>query len=183
MSLFDHTPSLFHLAATFAGAKMTAGRKTPPSAHVARGSEFAAWVRYGYFLRFSIMLWLFAPVLCLCNELDQTLTSGMLVPETLGQYLIVAFFLVSAGFAALISARVVVIHGPERWDTGFNPGNDGRPRALARLFDNRNGRLELRAVLISQIPTVLVFFYFAVHGAHEQVSEWRIVPGRGAVVG
>jgi len=72
------------------------------------------WVRYLYFLRFSLMLWLFAPGLCALNSVSSTLTSGIVTPETWQQYFCVGFFQVSAAFAALVIARVVIINGPER---------------------------------------------------------------------
>jgi hypothetical protein len=71
------------------------------------------WVRYAYFLRFSLGLWFFPLVLCWLNTSSaRTLTSGIMTPETIQQYACVGFFLVSAGFVALITARVVLINGP-----------------------------------------------------------------------
>jgi hypothetical protein len=81
-------------------------------------------IRYLYLLRFSLALWLFALALVGLNLLDQTLTSGVLVPEFSQAYVCVAFFLVSSGFAALISARVTLINGPERLDECPDPSKD-----------------------------------------------------------
>ena len=53
-----------------------------------------------------------------------------MTPETLQQYICVAFFLVSAGFVALICARVVLINGPARFDKCYDEHNDGRPSGL-----------------------------------------------------
>ena len=81
-------------------------------------------IRYLYLLRFSLALWLFALALVGLNLLDQTLTSGILAPEFPQAYLCIAFFLVSSGFAALISARVTLINGPERLDECPDPPKD-----------------------------------------------------------
>ncbi|HET6218655.1 MAG TPA: hypothetical protein VFE27_16655 [Acidobacteriaceae bacterium] len=41
------------------------------------------WVRYAYFMRFSLGLWFFAPILCWLNTSSaRTLTSGIMTPET-----------------------------------------------------------------------------------------------------
>lgn len=128
------------------------------------------WVRYAYFLRFSLMLWLFAPALCIGNMIDQTLTSGILVPDTMQQYLCVGFFLVSAGFASLILARVVLINGPERWDQGYNAENDARPPCLAAFLASTDGSRELASLLVAQIPNALVFIYLIVNGKLQGVG-------------
>jgi len=135
------------------------------------------WVRYGYFLRFSLVLWLFAPFLCVENMIDQTLTSGILVPDTMQQYLCVGFFLVSAGFAALILARVVLINGPERWDKGYNAENDARPPRLAEFLASPSGNHELASLLVAQIPNGLVFLYLLINGKFQHVNVVTTLPG------
>ena len=118
------------------------------------------WVRYAYFLRFSLGLWFFALVLCWLNTSPaRTLTSGIMTPETIQQYACVGFFLVSAGFVALITARVVLINGPERWDKCYDEYDDGRPVSLKLLLVNDQGELEWAALLISQLPNSIVYFY------------------------
>ena len=118
------------------------------------------WVRYAYFLRFSLGLWFFALVLCWLNTSSaRTLTSGIMTPETIQQYACVGFFLVSAGFVALITARVVLINGPERWDKSYDEFDDGRPHSLKILLVNDKGQLEWAALLISQLPNAFVYSY------------------------
>ena len=58
----------------------------------------------------------------------------------------------SAGFVALITARVVLINGPERWDKCYDEFDDGRPPSLKTLLVNDKGQLEWAALLISQLP-------------------------------
>lgn len=142
---------------------------------VAQGA--APWVRYAYFLRFSLMLWVFAPALCLLNSLSSTLTSGIVTPEKWQQYFCVGFFAVSASFAALVIARVVIINGPERWDHGYNPANDARPLLLTTLLDNDRGKCEFVAFFGSQLPTLFVFLYVTVNGVGQNVNPWHIWPG------
>ena len=124
------------------------------------------WVRYAYFLRFSLALWLFAPILCLLDAFyTKSLTSGILTPETLEQYVCVGFFLASAGFVAMVSARVVLINGPERWDRYYDETSaaperdDGRPSLLTALLVNPNGHLEWLALILSQLPSAAAGLY------------------------
>jgi hypothetical protein len=120
------------------------------------------WIRYLYFLRFSLCLWFFALALCgLNSSAASTLTSGVMTPETIQQYACVGFFLVSAGFVALITARVVLINGPERWDKGYDEFDDGRPLALTLLLVNDIGQREWAALLLSQLPNGFVYLYLA----------------------
>jgi hypothetical protein len=129
------------------------------------------WVRYGYFLRFALALWLFAPLMCALDGKTgfKTITSGVMTPETLQQYICVAFFLVSAGFVALICARVVLINGPARFDKYYDQRNDGRPAALTAVLANDEGRNEWWALLISQLPNAGVYIYLFVNGRGQMV--------------
>jgi hypothetical protein len=131
----------------------------------------ARWVRYAYFLRFSLILWLFPLALSALNESGmRALTSGILTPEYWNQFLCVGFFLVSASFVALMMARVVVINGADRFQ-------DGPPRHLKNLLANNHSLQEGRAVLVSQIPNLLTFAYLVSNGAQEGVNVI------GAIVG
>jgi hypothetical protein len=143
--------------------------------------EAKRWVRYGYFLRFALALWLFAPLACVLDTTAfKTVTSGVMTPETLQQYSCVAFFLVCAGFVALICARVVLINGPERWDRCYDEKadgsqkNDGRPAGLKSLLANDEARNEWLALLLSQLPNVGVFWYLIVNGSGQEVHATDI---------
>jgi hypothetical protein len=137
----------------------------------------ANWVRYLYFLRFSLALWLFAPLLCLVNMKDQTLTSGILVPEFFHGYLCVGFFLVSCSFAALISARVTLINGLKQWDNCTPPSETRQPHGLECLLVNEAGRWEQLAVLVSLLPNILAGGYLVHYGISQYVSEMDIIAG------
>ena len=136
------------------------------------------WVRYGYFLRFALALWLFAPLMCALDTTSfKTITSGVMTPETLQQYICVAFFLVSAGFVALICARVVLINGPARFDKCYDERNDGRPSGLTALLANDEGKNEWWALLVSQLPNAGVYIYLFVNGHGQMVRLANICWG------
>jgi hypothetical protein len=137
------------------------------------------WVRYAYFLRFALTLWLFAPLMCLLDGKTsfKTLTSGVMTPETLQQYICVAFFLVSAGFVALICARVVLINGPSRFDKCYDEHDDGRPAALVTVLTNNEGNHEWWALLLSQLPNAGVYIYLLINGHGQWVHLTNITWG------
>jgi len=138
---------------------------------ITRWQSLARWSQYLYFLRFSILLLIFAPAIAGLNETGaRTLTSGIVTPEVWAQYLCVAFFVVTAGFVSLIMARVVLINGKERFDA--DP-----PETLVNLLANPKSKGELLAVLIFQIPTVLVVGYMLWNGYREQVGDEGVLGG------
>src|SRR3954465_7287103 len=134
------------------------------------------WASFAYLLRFALLLWLFAPVLCLLNVFSTTLTSGILVSEVWEQYLCVSFFLVSAACSALVLARIALIYGPERLDLPSAP-DDSRPPALKKIFVNDDGQREYLALLISQLPNLFVFGYLIYFGVSQGVALMHIVLG------
>ena len=127
----------------------------------------APWVRYAYFLRFSILLWCFPLILVAANSPDyvRSLVSGIITPTRWIQYLCASFFLVAGSFVALILAHIVVINGTERF-------GDDPPRILTWLFAGDGGRLEWIAPVASQFNSVLVFGYFFWNG-HEEGVDWH----------
>ena len=124
-------------------------------------------------------LWLFAPLLSLLDARThvKTLTSGVMTPETMQQYICVAFFLVSAGFVALICARVVLINGPSRFDRGYDQHRDGRPSGLTSLLANNDGKNEWWALMVSQLPNVGVYFYLVGQRPQADGSSFRYCVG------
>ena len=139
----------------------------PPFLH-----EFARWVRYLYFLRFSIILWFFPLLLVWANSpaIARSLVSGIVTPSHLIQYLCVAFFLVAASFVALILARIVVINGEERF-------GDDCPPLLHWLLANDKREYEWIAPVAFQINNLIVFWYFLTNGPNEGVSAAEIAQG------
>src|SRR5579859_3113556 len=142
-------------------------------------TELGSTFRYLYFIRFSLALWLFALILVKLNETGvRTLISGIVTPEHMSQYICVAFLVVTAGFVALISARVVLINGKDRFDAP-------PPVVLRWLLVNDNPRhgwlWETIAVVISQLPNWSVLHYLVTNGKQEQVDQ--ICGGAGIVPG
>jgi len=134
------------------------------------------WASFAYLLRFAILLWLFAPVLCVLNIASATLTSGILVCEAWEQYLCVSFFLICAACSALVLARIALIYGPERLDLLTTP-DDCRPPALRNLLVNDDGKREFLALLISQLPNLFVFGYLIYFGRSQAVALLQILLG------
>src|SRR3954467_2532150 len=134
------------------------------------------WASFAYLLRFAILLWLFAPVLCLLNIFSTTLTSGILVSEVWEQYLCVSFFLVSASCSALVLARIALIYGPERLELPTT-SDDCRPPALKKIFVNDDGQREYLALLVSQLPNLFVFGYLIRFGVSQGVALNQIALG------
>lgn len=134
------------------------------------------WIRYLYFLRFSLLLLAFAPMLIVLNTTGaSSLLRGILVPEYWQQYLCVAFFLVSQGFAALILARVVLINGSERF-------NEGVPTLLKTILVSDRGHWlsESAVLLLFQIPTLTVFFLMYGGSTAEDVPALQVGLGLAA---
>lgn len=149
-------------------------------------------VRYLYFLRFALMLWLFAPLLVLLNgSTGKTISSndpgihsyplrsflsGIVTPEHEAQFLCIAFFVVSAGFVALIAARLVTINGYDRFQA--------RPPFVLRWLlahEERHGWFwESVVVLLSQAPGLYVLHYLVKNSYIEHVYNH---PLRGIVLG
>ncbi len=138
--------------------------------------ESACWVRYLYFMRFSLLLWIFPVLLIGANHfLAKPLISGLLVPEYFQGYLCVAFFIVSAGFVALIAGRAVVINGPVRFGSGGK--DEERPQLLKTLLVNDKAEWEWMAPLGSQIWSVCVFWYLYSYGVTQGVDPAQILLG------
>ena len=138
-------------------------------------------IRYLYFLRFSILLWLLPLLLCALNETGaRTLMSGIVTPVRWVQYLCVSFFLVASGFQALILARIVLLHGEQRF-------NHRPPLWLARFFaaEEKQCRwlprhrwfVESLAPVASQLSNACMFAYFFINGGKESVSSPQIALG------
>jgi len=135
--------------------------------------RLARWMRYLYFMRFAILLWVFPLVLVGANETPaRSLVSGIVTPSLQGQYLCAAFFLFSASCVALMLARIVAIYGPERF------GNECPP-FFVRLLADRQVRHEWLAPLAAQANNAVVFWYFLSNGSKEGVDPTQIGEGFG----
>ena len=134
--------------------------------HPSFRTEAGRWLRYLYFLRFSLLLWILPLLLRLANSprAARSLVSGIVTPSNAPQYLCAVFFLVAGGFVALILARIVVINGHDRF-------RERPPCGLAWLLNNDSGHWEWVALLLSQLFNLVLFRYFFSNGAAEGVPQ------------
>ncbi len=134
--------------------------------------EAPRYLRYLYFLRFSILLWCFPLLLWWANWRGhaRALTSGIVTPVYMAQYLSVAFFLIAASLVALVQARVVVINGEERF--GEKP-----PELLRHLLADEHFRHEWIALAASQTNVLILFLYFFLNGRSEGVDPRAVAGG------
>lgn len=140
-------------------------------------NEALRWVRYIYFLRFSLLILGFpALIVALNGSGASSLIRGIIVPEYWEQHLCVGFFLVSSGFASLIVARAILLNGAQRF-------NEGIPGLLKEVLASDRGRwpMELLPVLVFQLPNVYAFYAMRETGRNEGVSAdvvlWGLVAG------
>ena len=79
--------------------------------------------RYLYFMRFSLLLWLFLPTLALLDISPgvASITRGILTPYSPVQWILTGFTVVLPGWFALLAARIVCSYGPERYASPVPP--------------------------------------------------------------
>jgi hypothetical protein len=109
--------------------------------------QFSRTLQYLYFLRFSLIAWLFPPVIALAERgllsfSARTLTRGIFAPEFGSGYLCVAFYLIASGYVALATARTAFINGKERF--AVDPTN-----WLVKLLANDAAQGEAPVFLLS----------------------------------
>ena len=163
-------------------------------------SQLSRTLQYLYFMRFSLLLWLF-PVFFAALDSGRvtlsttTLSRGIFVPEFASGYLCVAFFVIASGFVALITARTTAINGVERFNAGCpecvddlldqhdadcaaaNEDINQPPRWLTWLLANPDARGEGWAVTVALVPSFLTFLYLIGCGTFEDVSVGQILRG------
>ena len=166
-------------------------------------SQLSRTLQYLYFMRFSLLIWIF-PVLFAALDSGRltfsttTLSRGIFVPEYASGYLCVAFFVMTTGCVALITARTTVIHGAERFTAACpecvddlleqhdadcaaaNRDINQPPQWLTWLLANPEARGEGRAVAIAMIPSLLTFLYLIGCGTFEDVTLGQILRGLAA---
>jgi hypothetical protein len=126
-------------------------------------SEISRWFQYLYFLRFSLMGWLFLPLFCLLDVLGvtATLTRGILTLDSAWQAFYATFFIAAANMTALITARNTVRNGQSRF----------RAIPPSRLYDwltNPKAKAVWSVLAIAHIPTLLTILYLIGIAAYEQ---------------
>jgi hypothetical protein len=127
-----------------------------------------SFLRYLYFMRFSILLWVSMPLLA---ALDMTgaaaFTRGIVALNEPLQFFFAAFFTAINGWIALLSARIVCAYGNERFDTPPPPQWIVAPRR----------DMSLGTFLAAQVPGFLLLGYVAwISKKEETLGYGQILP-------
>jgi hypothetical protein len=118
--------------------------------------RISAWVQYSYFLRFSILSWLFLPILVLLDHFGYTtaITRAFMAPDSAWQAFHIAFFVVSLQMAVLVTARNSCMNGAERFESS-------PPPSLGWLFASSEPRAVWWSLALAHIPTLITLGYVA----------------------
>lgn len=143
--------------------------------------NFSPTLQYLYFMRFSLLLWLFPLVFALLDSgaiavSATSLSRGIWVPEYWEGFTCVGFFLVATGCVALITARTVVLNGVERFAPKWPPCVDqavqlvpgcaeenkktgAPPQWLKKVLVSDRTREEFWVVVLALSPALLATGY------------------------
>jgi hypothetical protein len=115
---------------------------------------FLSGVQYFYFLRFSLVLLISAPALALVDRFTgaNSITRGIFTPTEWYDFVGEAFFLVCAGVIALVTSRLVVMNGEERYDV--EP-----PHWLSEVLGSDSDHCAGWVLLAYQLPGLSVLLY------------------------
>jgi hypothetical protein len=122
-------------------------------------------LRYLYFMRFSLILWLSMPLLVVLDFFPgiATITRGILTPFSPSQWIITGFVVVVPGWFALLAARIVCSYGNDRFET---------PEPICfHVFDKMEGAVFWGA----QVPGLILLARIAYNVVHEgNGSYWAV---------
>jgi hypothetical protein len=161
--------------------------------------QWSKAIQYLYFIRFSLLLWLFPVIFAALDSgvlpfSSTTLSRGIFVPEELPGFLCVAFFTIATGCVALITARAVMLNGIERFapadakcvnnflESSVECARESEkskdaPQWMIDLFRNDGANFEARAVVLALIPTALMFVYVYFCATFEKIAGWQAIAG------
>lgn len=129
------------------------------------------FVVYLYLLRFSLLLWLLPLILLLVDHFaTSAFTRGIFLPVRCLSYLVNTFFLVSNGALSLVTARIVVRNGNDRFDVEA-------PAFFWKLLGGHGGnknKWALLALFLSQISTLVSFFWIRTLAERQGISASAI---------
>jgi hypothetical protein len=125
-------------------------------------ASITRWFQYLYFLRISLIAWLFLPVFCAldCARVTATLSRGILTLDSRWQVFYAAFFVVATNMAVLITVRNTVRNGESRF-------RSTPPPTLYRFLTDARPKAIWVCLLVAHIPTALAVAYLAGVGAYE----------------
>jgi hypothetical protein len=119
-------------------------------------------VQYLYFLRFSIVLWLVLPIFVVADwtGVSASMTRGIFALESAQQILWTTFFVLTANFVVLITARVVCVNGNDRFAVA-------PPTVLATGLGTGAHNHTWFALFVVQIPGVFSLIYVGARTVRE----------------
>jgi len=129
----------------------------------------SAWAQYLYFLRFSVIFWLFLPILALLDYLGNTttITRAFMSPDSAWQGFHIAFFTVSLHMVVLVTARNICMNGKERFES--TP-----PDSLTWLFCSPEQFPVWLSLGLAHIPSVITLIYVARTAQREGETRFRL---------
>jgi hypothetical protein len=132
--------------------------------------EVSRWFQYLYFLRFSILTWLFLPVLCALDlgGVTSTLTRGILTLDSGWQAYYAAFFVVALNMAVLITARNTVRNGQSRF-------RSTAPGWLYNALTDSSAKAVWTVLGVVQSFTLITLGYLA-YIAHREGEQYSLSP-------
>lgn len=124
-----------------------------------------ATLQYLYFLRFSLLLLLATPALALVDRFTgiNSITRGFFVPAEPWDFIGEAFFLACVGAIALVTSRLVVLNGNERYDV--EP-----PKTLQKLLGATGDEWAGWVLIAYQLPGMAVLAYLLQTSRREQAQ-------------
>ena len=132
------------------------------------------YLQYAYFLRISLLFWLFLPILCVLDlaRVTATLTRGILTLDSPSQWFWAVFFVVAINMAVLITARNTVHNGADRF---LSPP----PDSICQLLTSPAPRTVWTILGIAHVPTVLTLIYLLSIARYESeaIYPWPLLAG------
>jgi hypothetical protein len=134
-------------------------------------SETVRALSYIYFLRFSLFLWVLPiALLALDASMTRIFTRGIFLPEFCAQYLCNAFFLSSTGMVALVTSRLVIFNGEDRF--GIMP-----PEMLDYFLGDAGCQASWKPLLVCQTPALSALVWIACLATAQEVRWSWVLSG------
>lgn len=120
-------------------------------------NHFGDVVRYLYFMRFSLFLWLSMIVLALADRVPTiaSISRGILTPFNAWQWVFSGFAVVLPGWFALLAARIVCAYGEDRFGVAPPP------------FFYVPNRMQWFVFWGAQVPSLFLLYRIAYNVVHE----------------
>jgi len=131
---------------------------------------FSSTVQYIYFLRFSLLFWVSLPVLAYLDAHKglSALTRGIFTPPVDYAFGVAEFFIICLGMVSLLTARIVCIHGADRFVTA-------PPKWIQKTLGNDSEAWAWPILIMSQLPGAYVIYryHWNAHIEHAVLNQRR----------